>query len=133
MKKTLNKFLKLFLLVVTCFSTFITANAETAPASLSVTSHNIGSEPIPFPSSQYNGYAHYIVKKTSDGKYVYCVYYSKKSPNTGVGYSKSSLVTDAIPLFGVVVSSADTGIITLVHNIIDTSRIEISFFTIFSS
>lgn len=94
MKKTLNKFLKLFLLVVTCFSTFITANAETAPASLSITSYNIGSEPIPFPSSQYNGYAHYIVKKTSDGKYVYCVYYSKKSPNTGVGYTKASLVTD---------------------------------------
>lgn len=89
----MKKILKLFLLVMACISTVVTVDAESVKNTLTVNSYTI-SEPIPFPDSAHNGYAHFSVKKDATGKYVYCVHYSKKTPVTSIGYARGTLITD---------------------------------------
>ena len=79
------------LLLVMLFISFIgigCVDAASVPSSLSVTHHILNNTPLSFPYT-------FHVKQTTDGKYVYCMTYSKAVPVTGIGYSKSSLYTDA--------------------------------------
>ncbi len=86
MKNLTKKIIKLFLLMITCFS-ISTVNAETVPSNLNMTYYTQKSTPMSFP-------ANFHVKKTTDGKYAYCTYYSKKPPVKSVAYKKGSLIKD---------------------------------------
>lgn len=86
MKNRLLKITKILLLILTCCAMF-TTNAETAASKLTITSYSKSSTPVKYPAT-------FHVKKTSKGKYVYCMYYSKKTPSKGISYSKGSLIKD---------------------------------------
>ena len=80
-----NKFLKIFLLFVACFS--ITAvYAEDIASSLRMTYYG-AKTPISFPAT-------FHVKKTTGGKYVYCAHYAKHPPVKNIAYTRGSLVKD---------------------------------------
>lgn len=80
-----NKFLKIFLLFVACFS--ITAvYAEDIASSLRMTYYG-AKTPISFPAT-------FHVKKTTGGKYVYCAHYAKHPPVKNITYTRGSLVKD---------------------------------------
>ena len=87
MKKMFKKLICMMMLLVTCFSTVMVANAETASKKLTITSYDQANIPISFPAT-------FRVKKTSDGKYSYCTYYAKSTPSSGVTYTRGSLITD---------------------------------------
>lgn len=80
-----NKFLKIFLLFVACFS--ITAvYAEDIASSLRMTYYG-AKTPISFPAT-------FHVKKTTGGKYVYCAHYAKHPPVKNITYTRGRLVKD---------------------------------------
>lgn len=87
MKRNLKKIFTLILLCLTCLSAIAVVNAESAPGSLSISSYKVSNTPISFPAT-------FRAKKTNDGRYSYCAHYSKTPPNTGVGYTRGSLITD---------------------------------------
>ena len=83
-----NKFLKIFLLFVACFSVS-TVYAENIASSLKMTYYGANT-PISFPAT-------FHVKKTTGGKYAYCVHYAKHPPVKSITYTKGtkgSLVKD---------------------------------------
>lgn len=80
-----NKFLKIFLLFVACFSVSA-VYAENVASSLRMTYYGINT-PMSYPAS-------FHVKKTTGGKYVYCAHYAKHPPVKDIAYTKGSLVTD---------------------------------------
>mgnify|MGYP003299572855 CR=1 FL=1 len=90
----MKKFLKLFLLVITCVFAVVTVDAEAVKETISVDSYTISKEPIAFPDSEHNGYANFHVKKDTSGKYIFCIHYAKKPPVSSVGYTKGAMVTD---------------------------------------
>lgn len=80
-----NKFLKIFLLFVACFS--ITAvYAEDIASSLRMTYYG-AKTPISFPAT-------FHVKKTTGGRYVYCAHYAKHPPVKNITYTRGRLVKD---------------------------------------
>lgn len=89
MKNIFKKFSKLFLIFFACFSAVMVAYAETAPSKLNMTYYTKSASELPmsFP-------ANFHVKKTTDGKYAFCTYYSKHPPVQSVSYSRGSLITD---------------------------------------
>lgn len=90
MKGKLKRFFSLLLIVVTAFSMCIGGvNADSISNNLTIKSTSVsGSKtPVKFPAT-------FHVKKTSSGKYVYCTYYAKKTPSSGIKYTKSSMITD---------------------------------------
>ena len=87
MKKSLMKLFTLFLCVMACLSAVIVVYAETAPQTFKASSYEDPTTPVEFPVT-------YVGKKRTDGKFVYCVYYAKNSPNEKITYTKGSLVTD---------------------------------------
>lgn len=62
-------------------------DAETAAKTLTIKSTSYKKTPMTFPQT-------FHIKKTSSGKFVYCLTYAKKTPSSGVKYTKSSLITD---------------------------------------
>ena len=80
-----NKFLKIFLLFVACFSVS-TVYAEDIASSLKMTYYGANT-PISFPAT-------FHVKKTTGGKYAYCAHYAKHPPVKSIAYTKGSLVKD---------------------------------------
>lgn len=80
-----NKFLKIFLLFVACFSVS-TVYAEDVASSLKMTYYGANT-PISFPAT-------FHVKKTTGGKYAYCAHYAKHPPVKSIAYTKGSLVKD---------------------------------------
>lgn len=62
-------------------------DAETAAKTLTIKSTAYKKTPMTFPQT-------FHIKKTSSGKFVYCLTYAKKTPSSGVKYTKSSLITD---------------------------------------
>ena len=64
-------------------------SAETAPSTIKMKSTTIkgNKTPVRFP-------VNFHVKKTMDGKYVFCTYYAKKVPNSGITFTKESLIKD---------------------------------------
>lgn len=62
-------------------------DAETAAKTLTIKSTAYKKTPMTFPQT-------FHIKKTSSGKFVYCLTYAKKTPSNGVKYTKSSLITD---------------------------------------
>ena len=89
-KKLITNFGKIMLLIIACFSVVVTAtNAETAPKKVKISAYNMKNTAIKYPSPNV-----FHVKKTSDGKYVYCTYWSKTTPRNKVSFTRSSLITD---------------------------------------
>ena len=80
-----NKFLKIFLLFVVCFSVS-TVYAEDIASSLKMTYYGANT-PISYPAS-------FHVKKTTGGKYAYCAHYAKHPPVKSIAYTRGSLVKD---------------------------------------
>ena len=80
-----NKFLKIFLLFVACFSASA-VYAEDVASSLKMTYYGANT-PISFPAT-------FHVKKTTGGKYAYCAHYAKHPPVKSIAYTKGSLVKD---------------------------------------
>lgn len=80
-----NKFLKIFLLFVACFSVS-TVYAEDIASSLRMTYYTVNT-PMSYPAS-------FHVKKTTGGKYVYCAHYAKHPPVKSIAYTRGSLVKD---------------------------------------
>lgn len=95
----IKKFCKLFLLVVALFIGTTITNAESVKETLTIRSYNIASEPLIFPDAALNSQVAFKVKKTSDGKYVYCSRYGKKTPAQGITYTKGEQITDKGILF----------------------------------
>lgn len=62
-------------------------DAETAAKTLTIKSTAYKKTQMTFPQT-------FHIKKTSSGKFVYCLTYAKKTPSNGVKYTKSSLITD---------------------------------------
>lgn len=85
----LKKFLKTLLIFTLVFFLGLgTTFADTAPNTLKINHKNASSTPIKFPTN-------FRIKTTSDGKYVYCMTYSKKPPVSSVSYTKGTAYTDA--------------------------------------
>ena len=85
MKKNINlrtifKTILIFTLLVLIGTN--TVFATTAPDNLKIKSHDLNDTPLSFPYT-------FHVKKTTDGKYVYCMTYSKTVPNTNISYTKT--------------------------------------------
>lgn len=87
MKKNFKKLFVLFLSVMACLSSVMVAYAETAPQTLKATNYDLTNPPVSFPATTH-------VKKTTDGKYIFCTYYSKKPPVKSVNFTRGSLVKD---------------------------------------
>ena len=87
MKSYFQKISKILILFISLFAGW-TVYAEASPASLRMTHYTQSNTPISFP-------ANFHVKKTVDGKYAYCVYYSKSMPVSSINYTKGSLITDS--------------------------------------
>ena len=87
MKRNFKKIFTLFMCVIACLSAVMFVNAETAPKTLKATNYVDNDTPMSFPAT-------YWVKKTTDGKYIYCTYYAKKTPEAHITYTRGSLVTD---------------------------------------
>ena len=85
-KNLMKKISKLFLMMIACLLV-VSVNAETVPSTLKMTYYTQSSTPMSFP-------ANFHVKKTTDGKYAYCTYYSKNPPVKSIKYTKNSLITD---------------------------------------
>lgn len=62
-------------------------NAETVAKNLTIKSTDYKNPPMSFPQT-------FHVKKTSGDKYVYCATYAKKTPSSGIKYTKDNLITD---------------------------------------
>ena len=62
-------------------------NAESVASSLTIKSSNYYNVPMSFPQT-------FHVKKTSSGKWAYCITYAKKTPYSGIKYTKNGAVTD---------------------------------------
>ena len=73
-------------MILACF-TITEVFAESVPTSLKINNYTQNSTPMSFP-------ANFHVKKTTDGKYAYCTYYSKTPPVSNVTYKKGSLIKD---------------------------------------
>ena len=63
------------------------ANAESVASSLTIKSTNYNSPPMSFPQT-------FHVKKTTSGKWAYCITYAKKTPSSGIKYTKDDIVDD---------------------------------------
>ena len=74
------------MLFVLVFTTAV-ASAETVPAKLTMNHYAFTKTPLNFPME-------FHVKKTTDGKFVYCTYFVKEGPVPSVTYSKGSKITD---------------------------------------
>lgn len=91
MNKKINIKRRIKQLIATTFIALIGINtvfASSVPSSLSIKNRNLSNTPIKFPQT-------FHVKETTDGKYVYCMTYSKSVPTTKIKYSKSSKYSDA--------------------------------------
>ena len=84
---TFKKGLLSFILLVVAFFGYAVVNAETAPTTLKIT-HSDYKTPISFPRT-------FHVKKTVDGKYVYCATYDKTVPVSSVKYTNTKSYDDA--------------------------------------
>ena len=62
-------------------------NAESVANKLTIKSFDFHGVPMSFPQT-------FHVKKTSGGKYAYCITYAKKTPYSGVSFTKDGAVTD---------------------------------------
>ena len=90
MKENLKRIGTLLLTVIITISLCISGvSADSISNKLTIKSTSVSgsSTPVKFPAT-------FHVKKTSGGKYVYCTYYAKKTPSSGITYTKGSLITD---------------------------------------
>ena len=62
-------------------------NAESVANSVTIKSTNYNNPPMSFPQT-------FHVKKTSSGKWAYCITYAKKTPSSGIKYTKDDVVDD---------------------------------------
>lgn len=95
----IKKFCKLFLLTIALFVGATVANAEEAKDTLVISNYTIENEPVVFPDNALNSTVRFHVKKTAEGKYVYCMHYAKKPPVNSITYSKGELITDSGIIF----------------------------------
>ena len=79
-------FLFVCLLVISVFG-INKVNAESVADSLTIKSYDYKNTPMSFPQT-------FHVKKTTTGKYSYCITYAKKTPSSGVKYTKDDIVDD---------------------------------------
>ena len=90
MKKNNNKIRNFIKKITTCILIILTGintvYATTGPDSLTMTNHDFNNTGVQFPIT-------FHVKTTSDGKYVYCMTFTKSVP-TGVAYSRKEEYTD---------------------------------------
>lgn len=82
----MKKVLFSLLLVIVAFFGITCVFAETAPNTLKITNSS-SKTPISFPETFY-------IKKTVDGKYVYCSEYDKLGPVSSITYTRKSEYTD---------------------------------------
>lgn len=87
MKKIFIKLFAIILCIATYLSTSLIVQAETIPTTMHVTNYVMSNTPMSFPTT-------YRIKKTTDGKYIYCTYYAKYTPAANVTYTKGNPVTD---------------------------------------
>ena len=90
MKENLKKIGMLLLTVITIISLCmngVSADSISNKLTIKSTSVSGSNTPVKFPVT-------FHVKKTTGGKYVYCTYYAKKTPSSGITYTKGSLITD---------------------------------------
>lgn len=85
MKNILKKFI-LFSMLLGVFANASVVYADSAPDKFTAKHSNMSNTPVSFPQT-------FHVKKTSDGKYIYCLTYSKDVPN-GNTFKKGSLISD---------------------------------------
>ena len=86
-----NKFKMFGLLVLTMIATLVIGatkvDAENVADKLTVNSWTYSNPPLSFPHTFYT-------RTSSNNRYVYCTDYVKKTPRSGITYTKSGLVTD---------------------------------------
>ena len=89
MKKNF-KLLVSFILTVIATIVFGTTivNAENIASSVTIKSTSYHNPPMSYPQT-------FHVKKTTGGKFAYCITYAKKTPSTGIKYTKADIVDDA--------------------------------------
>ena len=88
MKKSLKLlFLFVIALVVMFTSKETVFAADNSPATFKATAHELNPKPFGLTRKVY-------VKKTVDGKYIYCLDVVKTVPNKNITYTKSELITD---------------------------------------
>lgn len=87
MKKNFKRIFAIFLTIATLFTTVVSTYAETAPNSFYGKHYKLSDTPMTFPAT-------FRVKKTTDGKYIYCAHYAKTPPVTSVKYTKGKVITD---------------------------------------
>ena len=89
MKKNF-KLLVSFILTVVATIVFGTTivNAENIASSVTIKSTSYHNPPMSYPQT-------FHVKKTTGGKFAYCITYAKKTPSTGIKYTKADIVDDA--------------------------------------
>lgn len=95
----IKKFSKLFLLMIALFTGAAITNAEEVKETLSISSYNMVNEPVVFPDVALDKNIIFTVKKTSEGKYVYCAHYAKKTPISSITYTKGEQITDKGVIF----------------------------------
>lgn len=84
----MKKINKLLTIMLTIFLSINTVFAETTPNTLTITHYDMNETPIKFPQT-------FHVKKTTEGKYVYCMTYAKSMPVASITYTNSKEYTDA--------------------------------------
>lgn len=86
-----NKFKMFGLLVLTMIATLVIGatkvDAENVADKLTVNSWTYSNPPLSFPHTFYT-------RTSSNNRYVYCTDYIKKTPRSGITYTKSGIVTD---------------------------------------
>ena len=84
------KLLVSFILTVVATIVFGTTivNAENIASSVTIKSTSYHNPPMSYPQT-------FHVKKTTGGKFAYCITYAKKTPSTGIKYTKADIVDDA--------------------------------------
>ena len=89
MKKNF-KLLVSFILTIIATIVFGTTivNAENIASSVTIKSTSYHNPPMSYPQT-------FHVKKTTGGKFAYCITYAKKTPSTGIKYTKADIVDDA--------------------------------------
>lgn len=95
----IKKFLKLFLVMIALFVGATVTNADEVKETLSISSYDMVNEPVVFPNLALDRNVIFTVKKTAEGKYVYCAQYAKKTPISSIVYTKGEQVTDKGVIF----------------------------------
>ena len=87
MKKNFKKIFAIILTIATLFSTIAPTYAESAPSSFYGKHYTLSNTPMTFPAT-------FRVKKTTNGKYIYCAHYAKTPPVSSIKYTKGKVITD---------------------------------------